>query len=243
MTSILVLGAVADELKGLARRMQHPLKKVEKGRVRWVGLMSGKKVSLVETGPGMTNTAMTLTAGILKSPPELVIQTGCAGAFPTSGLNSGDIGVATEEIDAQLGVEGSSGDGSPAPLPFPLLKNGSREIQNRYLLDQQLVQKALQIMKKAFSNTPVTIQIGPFISVVTVTASDQRAAGLREDYQCIMENMEGAAAAHVCLCYDIPFLEIRAASNRVGHRDKATWALPLAFERAGTAVAHLIEAW
>ncbi len=48
--------------------------------------------------------------------------------------------------------------------------------------------------------------------------------------------MEGSAAAHLAIHYNIPFLEIRSASNMVGKRDKAAWNLALAFERAAMAV-------
>ena len=243
MPSVLVLAAVADEFNELARRLHNPLKTEEMGRTKWVGQIGGHRVCLVETGPGLINAAMTLTATVLNEKPELVIQTGCAGAFPTTGLSNGDIGVATEEVDAQLGIEGKIGEDVPDLLPFPILKKGALEIQNRYLLDQDLAQKALQTLKKAFSQKNVSVMAGPFVSVVTVTATDKRAKSLYAAYQGIMENMEGAASAHVCLCYNIPYLEIRAVSNRVGHRDTSIWALPLAFERAGEAVAHVIKAF
>ncbi|PID74095.1 MAG: hypothetical protein CSB33_00400 [Desulfobacterales bacterium] len=55
-----------------------------------------------------------------------------------------------------------------------------------------------------------------------------------------MESMEGAAAAAVAARFGIPFLEVRAASNLAGKRDRRKWDLPLAFERAGRAVELLI---
>jgi futalosine hydrolase len=48
----------------------------------------------------------------------------------------------------------------------------------------------------------------------------------------ICENMEGAAAAHLCALYDTLFLEIRSVSNRVEDRNFAAWNLPLAMRRA-----------
>ena len=38
-----------------------------------------------------------------------------------------------------------------------------------------------------------------------------------------MESMEGAASAHVAMLYNIPILEIRAASNFTGEKDKSKW--------------------
>ena len=50
-----------------------------------------------------------------------------------------------------------------------------------------------------------------------------------------MESMEGSGAAHLALHYNIPFLEIRSASNMVGKRDPGAWNLALAFERGAMA--------
>nr|NJM04329.1 hypothetical protein [Desulfobacula sp.] len=38
-----------------------------------------------------------------------------------------------------------------------------------------------------------------------------------------MEAMEGAASAHIAALYRVPFLEVRAASNVAGERDKGKW--------------------
>ncbi len=55
-------------------------------------------------------------------------------------------------------------------------------------------------------------------------------------FSAYMESMEGSGAAHTAIHYDIPFLEIRAASNFVGKRNRDEWNLPLAFERCAEAV-------
>jgi futalosine hydrolase len=57
-----------------------------------------------------------------------------------------------------------------------------------------------------------------------------------------MESMEGAAAFHVAALYDVPIIEIRAASNFVGDRDKDRWDFAVACERVRqiceTVIAH-----
>jgi len=35
--------------------------------------------------------------------------------------------------------------------------------------------------------------------------------------------MEGAAAAHICALYKVPFMEIRGISNLVTDRDRGSW--------------------
>jgi len=55
--------------------------------------------------------------------------------------------------------------------------------------------------------------------------------------------MEGSGAAHLSIHYDIPFLEIRAASNMVGKRDRSGWDLPLACRRSNEAVIIFLESY
>jgi futalosine hydrolase len=51
--------------------------------------------------------------------------------------------------------------------------------------------------------------------------------------------MEGAAAAHVCALYRLPFLEVRGISNLVEDRDRERWRIPLAAGAAQQAVGRL----
>jgi futalosine hydrolase len=49
-------------------------------------------------------------------------------------------------------------------------------------------------------------------------------------YHPDIETMEGAAFFYVCSKENIPFLALRAVSNRVEPRDKAKWNIPLALK-------------
>jgi len=51
--------------------------------------------------------------------------------------------------------------------------------------------------------------------------------------------MEGAAAAHLCLKYDIPFAEIRGISNLAGQR--RPFELVTAMTAVGKVIRRLIE--
>ncbi len=238
---ILIIAAVSEELDGLGDRMEVLSQTRTDGKRIIRGRLAGQTVCLLETGPGLINTAQVLTAAIETERPALVIQTGCAGAFEESGLFWGDIGIASQEIDAQLGVETPGANTIVSPLPFPILKKEALRVRNTYPIDPDLVEMAHVALKETMPDDSVRIGVGPFVTVVTVTATDARAKQLHGEYGALMENMEGAAAAHVCIRYDIPFLEIRSVSNRVGRRDKDTWNLPLAFERASQAVYTVIE--
>ena len=49
-------------------------------------------------------------------------------------------------------------------------------------------------------------------------------------YNPIIESMEGAALHYVCTLMKIPFLQLRAISNMVGERDKTKWEIQKAID-------------
>jgi len=235
-SDIIIIAAVYDELSQLLDRVEKPVVSRVGGREVTSGRIEGKAVRLLVTGPGLVNTVQSLTAAIENSIPALIIQTGCAGAFKESGLRIGDIGIATEEIDLHLGIEPENGSLLLKNLPFSLIKRHDLDVKNRYSINNELVEIALQAVKKVSGSDKVRFKKGPFITVSTITATEKRAKDIYKQFRPCMESMEGAGAAYLSLYYDIPFLEIRSVSNIVGKRDLTAWNLPLAFERGNRAV-------
>jgi futalosine hydrolase len=58
-------------------------------------------------------------------------------------------------------------------------------------------------------------------------------------WEAVAESMEGAAAAHVCALYGVPFLELRGISNMVVDRDRGSWKVEAAVSVAGEAALHV----
>jgi len=240
-SDIIVSAAVEGELAKLVACIESPVLSIAGGRRITRGYIEGKPVRALITGPGVINTVQSLTAAIENARPSLIIQTGCAGAFRKSGLNIGDIGIATEEIDIQLGIETEDGSFPLKELPFSIIKSNSIDIKNRYPLDIEFVNQASETLRKFFEEKRIGLINGPFITVSTITATSSRAKDIYKQFSPCMECMEGAGAAHLSIYYDIPFLEIRSASNFAGKRDRNSWNLSLAFERGALAVLNLIR--
>ncbi len=240
-SDIIVSAAVEEELSKLIDSIESPVFSSVGGRRIANGYIEGKPVRALITGPGTVNTVQSLSAAIETARPSLIIQTGCAGAFRESGLNIGDIGIATEEIDIQLGIEAEDGRLPLNELPFSTIKSNEIDLKNRYPLDIELVNQALETLTKFFEGKSVQVVKGSFVTVSTITATDNRAKDIYKHYSPCMEGMEGAGAAHLAIHYDIPFLEIRSASNFVGKRARDSWNLPLAFEMGALAVLSIIR--
>lgn len=233
---ILITGAVADELSPFYEVLDSPQSHSVGRRSVVHGKLGNLTLRLIETGPGMMNTAQSLTAMLETDIPRLVIMTGCAGGFQQAGMNVGDVGIATAEIDAQIGIEGDDNMVVPAPLPFSIGKVGGKDIKNCIELNSELSMYAGDLIRGALHKEGTKLSIGPFITVSTITATDRRASLLFKQYHACMESMEGAAGAYVAGYYGIPFLEIRGASNVVGNRQRDAWNIPLACQRSSSAI-------
>lgn len=238
---ILIAAAVHNELANLMGLVKSPVPSLIGGRKIVSGYISDQPVRVIITGPALVNNVQSLTAAIEDSRPSMIIQTGSAGAFKSAGLNIGDIGIATEEIDVHLGIEPEIGNSLLNELPFSLTVHDGHNIKNRYYLDQDLAQMAYNCLKKLFKNKNIGLKKAPFITVSTITATDRKAEALYREFKPCMENMEGSGAALLAIHYGIPCLEIRAASNITGKRDIEAWNLPLASERVSFAVYKFIQ--
>jgi len=214
---------------------------------------------VVVTGPGVINTAHGVTVYLdryIERREEnckhlLIIQTGIAGFFKGAGLTMGGVAVATSETYIHTGVD----IGTPfylsyphAPLPFDLVPDSPMSRQGHFQFDTIMVRNACAIIQTALTErgyiqSPLCHVIpGNFITVSAITSTPESADTLfRAFNNPCMEAMEGAAAAHIAALYNIPFIEVRAGSNAVGVRDKKEWDIPLACQRASSAVEALLE--
>ncbi|MFH2065963.1 MAG: futalosine hydrolase [Pseudomonadota bacterium] len=240
---ILITSAVDRELELITGTMIRTGQKTIGNRSVIEGNLGNHQIRLIVSGPGLVNTVQAITACIENKKPAMIIQTGCAGAFRESGLQPGDIGIADEEVDIHLGIEPASPYEPVKELPFPVLIKNHSVYKNRYKSDTKLADYAEKTLGRSMEKIGVRVRKGTFVTVATITATDEKAANLFHQYTAIMEAMEGSGAAHLAVLYDIPFLEIRSASNMVGKRERFEWNLPLACRRSNEAVITFLDSW
>ncbi len=179
-------------------------------------VFAGFQVIFHTSGVGMLATAVSLMKLIYESRPDLIIQAGIAGSFADE-PTQGSVVVIREEISGDLGVEegGQFLDlfdlklADPDQTPF-----SGKRLPNKLL-------GLLNVLKLP----EVT-----GISVNEITTDVDRIDELVRKYNPETESMEGAALHFVCRELDIPFLQLRAISNRVGERDKKKWKIKEAVE-------------
>jgi futalosine hydrolase len=146
---------------------------------------------------------------------DLAINIGIAGSFRDD-LRTGEVVVPVSDCFADAGVETSSGfltlaeAGLVDPDAFPF-RSG------RIFSDNRFVSRAVKLLR------PVNA-----ITVNTATGLQNNIKMISERYHPDIETMEGAAFFYVCSKENIPFLAIRAVSNRVEPRNRKKWNIPLA---------------
>jgi futalosine hydrolase len=205
-----------------------------------VGRLGEKTFTLLETGIGITNTTQALTVAIHDATPEMVIQIGVGGAYLSSRLKVRDLAIATSESYGNLGVITPDGWQSAEEIGIPLLHT-DQDYYNTFPLDTELASRADSIIQSECPD--IVRRSGPFVTVEQCSGLASTGNELAERFNAICENMEGAAAAHICTLYGIPFLEVRGISNRVENRDRKNWDLTGASLAAQTAAIALAKNW
>src|SRR6185369_11388939 len=94
------------------------------------GRVGDRELLFVITGIGKVNAASATTLLLERFRPRLLINTGCAGAFASSGLAVGDVAVATSETFADEGVETPAGWRSLDLIGIPVFEGRGARIFN-----------------------------------------------------------------------------------------------------------------
>lgn len=215
-----------------------------------LGTWFGKTVLLIEGGVGQVNTATALTLALARHDPAVILQFGVGGAYGRSGLEIGDLVVATEECYGDTGVLTPEGWMDLEGMGFPMLpartdshgRTLREPLYNRISLDAARAAHIRQCLESGQEEeTAHKIETGPFVTVQQCSGVQSVGDTLADRFRGICENMEGAAAAHVSVANDIPFVEIRGISNQVVDRDLSQWDLPLAVRRCQEAVELIVQ--
>lgn len=242
-----LIGMVAstpDEGRILIKKAEKVKEDIKNLQMFHTGKILGKDFVYTVSGIGKTNASHAVTTLIINYKPSLIINFGVGGAYPSSGLNVGDIAVADKEVYGDEGVLDNSGFHGTEFIGIPLLKIKGKKYFNVFPLDRKLVQTAVrssESIQKDLSSFNA-VKTGTFVTVSTCSGTEKRARELIKKYNPVCESMEGAAIAHVCCLYRIPCLEIRGVSNIVEDRDPKKWNLMLAAKNCQNVVIELLQA-
>jgi futalosine hydrolase len=237
MKSVVIIAAVPVEVELLEKALEHS-GRVKSGGFEYVeGAIGNLRVVVCAGGVGKINAAAAAAIMIDRFQPQLVINTGCAGAYIGSGLVVGNLVVAGEEVLADDGVATADGWKDLRYMDLPSVVNVGGNCFNLLPLSRYAAEKAMQLADYC----GVSLILGRVATVSTCSGTSQYGSELSGRWNAVVENMEGAAVAQVCLRCGIDCLEIRGISNMVEERDLKKWDIPRAVEAAQHFVLKYLE--
>ncbi|MDR1347769.1 MAG: futalosine hydrolase [Prevotellaceae bacterium] len=185
-------------------------------------LLQSHNIKFCITGIGCTSTAYTLAKELQSAEFDLILNVGIAGSFGKQ-TPAGTVVVVENEVFGNLGITYSH--------KFSTLFDENLVHKNEYpFTNGKLHCKYLN----SFDLRNFKPVCG--LTVDATSGEQSQIEKRRTMFNADIETMEGAAFFYVCLSENVPFLEIRAISNRIEPRDKSKWNVPLALNNLAQAI-------
>ena len=231
--TVLVICAVAAERYAVVRNLGVATPLEAAGLSGLTVYTPAGEVQIFDGGPGPVAAALSTAMLLALHPPyDLVINAGIAGGF-RGRAEIGDIVLADQVIAADQGVMTDEGFSTLRDLGLP--GNGGYAVEN-------------PDHRARLASGPYRLLAGDVLTLSCMTGTDSRASELAARYpRAVAEAMEGYGVLEAIRRdsarsgADIPFVEIRAISNVIGHRDRSTWNIPLAFSALASAMSTLLS--
>ena len=196
-----IIGAMDQEVSILKEKME--VKKIDKRASMefYVGILNGKEVVIVKCGVGKVNAAVCTQILADCYQVEAVINTGVAGSLRAK-INIGDIVVSTDAL--QHDMDATVFGYNPGQVPGMKI--------TAFPADQKL----LELAKDCCSRVNPEIQTFPgrVVSGDQFVSEAAKKAWLIETFAGSCTEMEGAAIAQAAYLNQIPYLVIRAISDK-----------------------------
>ncbi len=199
---IAIIGAMPEEIATLLPNLEEAVATRVGPFELHDGRLDGHDVTLAVCGVGKVNAAA-LTQALLGRGATAVLFTGVAGAVDPD-LAVGDVVISTDAVQHDVNVVPlgyQPGEVPGEPLAWPA--------------DPALVAAAHAAAKHAVEDAHVIL--GRIASGDVFLADPDGVAALRSRFGAACAEMEGAAVAHVCARWTVPWVVVRSISDTADH--------------------------
>lgn len=218
-----IIGAMDEEVAKLKERMQDVVVETKASMDFYKGIMDGKELVVVRSGIGKVNAAICTQILCDVYQVDAVINTGIAGSLNAQ-IDIGDIVLSTDALQHDMDATGFG----YAPGVIPRMETST------FVADEKLRKLAKQCCERV--NTDIKVFEGRVVSGDQFVSDKETKAFLLDIFEGDCTEMEGAAIAQAAYLNHIPFLIIRAISDKAD--DSATEDYP-SFE--AKAIAHTVK--
>lgn len=218
-----IIGAMDEEVAKVKEQMEN-VQVMEKASMEFFeGTVSGHPVVVVRSGIGKVNAAMCTQILADAYHVDAIINTGIAGSL-NADINIGDIVLSTDTLEHDMDA---------VAFGYPLGQIPRMDTLS-FEADAKLRAAAKQACEKV--NPEVTVFEGRVVSGDQFISDKDKKQWLVDHFAGYCTEMEGAAIAHAAYLNQIPFLIIRAISDKAD--DSASVDYP-AFE--AKAIEHSVK--
>lgn len=206
-----IIGAMEIEVNRIKEQMEDVSVTDKAGMSFFEGKWNGNDVVVVRSGIGKVNAAV--CAQILSDTfhADAIINTGIAGSLKNE-INIGDIVLSTDAIQHDMDAQGFG--------------YAQGVIPQMEVSDFQADEKLIELAKKCCAEVCPDIQVftGRVVSGDQFISDKKKKEWLSSQFEGLCAEMEGAAIAQAAYLNHVPFLIIRAISDKAD--DSATMDYP-----------------
>lgn len=227
MNKIGIIGAMELEVDALKARLVDCTVTLRAGMEFYEGILNGTDVVVVRCGVGKVNAALCVQAMADLYSVTYVINTGIAGSLNAE-LDIGDILISVDAIEHDM--DATCFGYAPGEIP---------QLDVRaFVADRQMAELALELCAEV--NPDIRARLGRVVSGDQFICDAGVKARLIATFQADCAEMEGAAIAHGAYLNGLPFLIVRAISDKAD--GSAELDYPTFEHRAAQHSARLVEA-
>ncbi|MBM2658467.1 5'-methylthioadenosine/S-adenosylhomocysteine nucleosidase [Staphylococcus pseudoxylosus] len=219
-----IIGAMEEEVAILKDKIKN-LEEIKIAHVIFYkGNLEGKDIILTQSGIGKVNVAISTTLLINQFKPDLIINTGSAGALDKS-LNVGDVVVsdmvAYHDADARA---------------FGYQLGQIPQMPAQFVADKALINKAIE----AIEQQQINAKTGLIVSGDSFIGTSEQRMAIKTNFpQAMAAEMEATAIAQTCHQFNMPFIITRAISDLADGDAGITFEAFL--EKAATSSSEIVE--
>ncbi|MEE0968894.1 MAG: 5'-methylthioadenosine/adenosylhomocysteine nucleosidase, partial [Clostridia bacterium] len=190
-----IIGAMKCETEALVGMLENGSSERISGVEYFIGSLKGHEVVIATCGIGKVFAAICTQTMILRYSPDIIINTGVAGTL-TDRLSVCDIAVSSDVVQHDMDT---SAIGDPVGLISGI---NIIKIPSDKALTAKVISCAEELGLHAESGTVASGDI--------FVAEEGRKRYIKEKFEAIACEMEGAGIGHVCYVNSLPFVVIRA---------------------------------
>lgn len=206
-----IIGAMEEEVASLKKKMQIETIMQSASMEFCQGILEGKEIVVVRSGIGKVNAAVCTQILVDEFQVDGIINTGIAGSLKNE-INIGDIVLSSDTLQHDMDATGFG----YAYGVIPRMETSVFEA------DKKLVELAKECCRRV--NPEIDVHVGRVVSGDQFISDKTKKDWISNQFSGYCTEMEGAAIAQTAYLNEVPFLIVRAISDKADNSAEMDYA-------------------